>query len=231
MLKSRSDSDKQLTRDNWEFRWLSKRRSLEAAKVQTKANVEALKKLSPRLVYEQKENVIQAALMGLPSVPPTQQLRHWEYFKDPGPNKLTKEHTIAKPEWIPRASHEVNFTGRYMSADVSKCVESALYTSTGYQMVGGEFFSFSKKTKTAVCYQVSDRPPQNHPFKRKQLLEMRKQLQLDKHGYKLVIAYVLDASGRHPISRASLWRPRRARRNFSQMAPCATLRAALYARP
>jgi len=69
--------------------------------------------------------------------------------------------------------------------------ETKLYRSTGWQMIVGEFFSFSVANKVVFLYQVSSKLPKAHPFKLGQCALWRKALNMPAE-WTLAIVYFVD---------------------------------------
>jgi hypothetical protein len=113
-------------------------------------------------------------------------------FPDPGSSKLQFDSMLkASPDGFRCPKGVELFDGRVFKRDIQTLDDTKLYRSTGWQMVIGEYFSFSKHDKVVFLYQVSTKLPKEHAFKREQCTTWRKALQLP-HDWVLTIVYFLD---------------------------------------
>ena len=97
----------------------------------------------------------------------------------------------ASPAGFRRPKGMELFDGRVFRRSIQTLDDTKLYRSTGWQMMVGEYFSFSKDDKVVFLYQVSTKLPKDHAFKLEQCKTWRKALQLP-HDWVLTIVYFLD---------------------------------------
>jgi len=120
--------------------------------------------------------------------------KSWEWYPDPGNVKLSKATMLKSlPPGFKSLSGVELFEGQFLRRNVLSLDPSKLYRSTGWQMVVGEYFSFSPVEKIVFLYQVSSEKPRDHGFKSTQCVAWRKALQMPP-DWTLAIVYFLDQS-------------------------------------
>jgi hypothetical protein len=116
----------------------------------------------------------------------------WEWFPDPGKDKLDANTLLQEPPaWFRRLSRVESFSGPMLWRDVQTLQEDVLHRSLGWQMPVGEYFSFNTAEKTVTLWQVSSKDPEDHAFKAEQCRHWRLALRMPA-DWTLVIVYFLD---------------------------------------
>jgi len=120
--------------------------------------------------------------------------KSWEWYPDPGSAKLSTATMLSTvPPGFKSLSGVELFQGHFLWRNVLSLDPTKLYRSTGWQMVVGEYFSFSPVEKIVFLYQVSSEKPKDHSFKSTQCVSWRKALQMPP-DWTLAIVYFLDQS-------------------------------------